>query len=138
MGVAGDVQRRVLQRRGVTGELLQRLVEIAFLLLVFPGEEALLPHVGEAVAAAGLGDALLEGETLAGRIVLGRGRVFEQTAEIEKMLLRGRALGERDRLPFVDELLRGHAAHRGRGPPITTIRRTQLSDVAPLTENGPA
>ena len=113
MGVAGDVQRRVLQRRGVAGELLQRLVEIALLLLVFPGEEALLPHVGEAVAAAGLGDALLEGEMVADRIVLGRGRVLDETAEVEKMLLRGRALGERDRLPFADEVLRGHAADDG-------------------------
>ena len=53
VGVAGDMQRRVFERRGVAGELFQRLVEIALLLLVFPGEISLLPDVGPAFAAAG-------------------------------------------------------------------------------------
>ena len=106
--VAGDVQRRVFERRGVAGQLFERLVEIALLLLVFPGEIALLPDVGPAFAAAGLRRALLEGEMVADRIVLGRRRMIEQPAKVDEMLLRGRALGERDRLPFADEFLRRH------------------------------
>ena len=62
VGVAGDLQRRVFERRRVAHQLGQRVVEIAFLLLVFPGEKALLPDVGKAVAAAGLGYAFFEGE----------------------------------------------------------------------------
>ena len=70
--VAGDMQRRVFERGGVAGQLFERLVEIALLLLVFPGEKALLPDVRPAFAAAGLRRAFLEGEMVADRVVLGR------------------------------------------------------------------
>jgi hypothetical protein len=105
------MQRRVFQSHGVAGELFERLAEVALPLLVLPGEEPLLPDVRPALAAAGLGRALLEGEMVANGIVLGRRRVAEQAAEVKEMLLRRRPLGQGDRLPFADEVLRG----RGRG-----------------------
>ena len=108
VGVAGDLERRIFKGRGVAHELRQRVVEIALLLFVFPSEKAPLPDVGEAFAAAGLGDAFLEGERLTGGIGLDRIVVAEHRAQIEKMRLRGGALGERDRLPFLDELLWRH------------------------------
>jgi len=52
--VAGDVERRVFERGGVAGELGQRIIEIALVLLVLEGEEALLPDIGETAAAARL------------------------------------------------------------------------------------
>lgn len=70
VGVAGHLQRRIFERRGVAHELGEGLVEVALLLLVLPGEEALLPHIGETVAATGLGNAFLEGEPVARRIGL--------------------------------------------------------------------
>ena len=53
--VAGDVQRRIFERGGIASQLFKRLIKIALLLLIFPGEVALLPDVGPAFAAAGLG-----------------------------------------------------------------------------------
>ena len=42
---------------------------------------------------------------IAVRVVLGGRRMIEQLAKIDEMLLRGRPLGQRDRLPFADEFL---------------------------------
>jgi hypothetical protein len=53
--------------------------------------------------------AFLETITFAGRIVLDRRRMVDEAAEIDEMLLRCLPLGERDGLPFPDELMRGHA-----------------------------
>ncbi len=106
--VARDVQRRIFERRGIARQLFERLVEIAFSLLVFPGEIVFLPNVRPALATAGLGYPLLEREMIADRIVLRRGRVIEEPAEVDKVLLRRRALGQRHRLPFADEILRRH------------------------------
>ena len=110
VGVAGDMQRRIFERGRIVRQLFERLAEIALLLLVFPGEEALLPDVRPALAAANLGCALLEGEMVASGIVLCGRRVIEQAAKVDKMLMRRRALGQRHRLPFADEVLRGHAS----------------------------
>ena len=66
--VAGDMQRRILERRGVAGQLFERLAEIALLLLVLPGEKALLPDVGPSFAAAGFRRALFEREMIADRV----------------------------------------------------------------------
>jgi hypothetical protein len=57
--------------------LIHRGVEIALLFFVFPGEKILLPDVGEAFAAAGLGSSLLKGEPLAGRVCRNRVLVLE-------------------------------------------------------------
>ena len=59
--VADDQQRRVLEVLAVVQELLVGGLQVLVLALVLPGEVAALPDVGEAVPAAGLGDALLEG-----------------------------------------------------------------------------
>ena len=74
-------------------ELFEGFAEIALLLFVLPGEEALLPDIGPSFAAADLGRALFEGEMIAFRVVLGGRRVIEQLAEIDEMLLRRRPFG---------------------------------------------
>ncbi len=45
------MERRVLQCRCVSDKLKQRLIEIAVLALVFPGEMILFPNVGKPAAA---------------------------------------------------------------------------------------
>jgi hypothetical protein len=65
VGVARYLERRILKRGRIADQLRQRVVKIALLLLVFPGKEAFFPDIGEAVPAAGLGDALFEREPLA-------------------------------------------------------------------------
>ena len=106
--VADDKQGRVLQRGGVARELDHRLVEVSPALLILPGEIALLPNVRPAVAAARDRGAFFEGEVVAVGVVLGRRRVVEQPAQIQEMLLRRRALGQRMGFPFADEILRRH------------------------------
>ena len=63
--VADHQQGRVVQGVAVAQELVVGGVQVLVLALVLPAEEALLPDVGEAVAAAVLGRALLEAERLA-------------------------------------------------------------------------
>ena len=60
--VAHDQERRVLQDFAVLEELLVGGVEVLVLALVLPGEEALLPDVGPALAAALLARPILEGK----------------------------------------------------------------------------
>src|SRR5208337_3765184 len=90
------------------GQLFERLAEIALLLLVFPGEKALLPDVRPAFAAAGLRRAFLEGEMIADRVILNWCRMVEQAAKVDEVLLGGGAFGERHRFPFANEVLRRH------------------------------
>jgi hypothetical protein len=52
-----------------------------------------LPDIGEAVAATGLGDPLLEGESFTGRVGGDGILVTNEGADIEKMRMGGRALG---------------------------------------------
>ncbi len=108
IGVAGDLKRRIFQRRRVAHELTKGFVEIALLLFVLPREEALLPYVGKTVAASGLGHAFFECEPVAGRVGLDRIVVAKQSAKIVEMRLRGGTFGKRDRLPFLDEFQRSH------------------------------
>ena len=115
MGVAGDMDGRIFEPGRVMSQLLHGLVQVALLLFVFPGEEPLLPDIGPAIAAADLGRALFEGEMVAHWIILGGRGVVEQPAEVNEMLLRRRAFGQRDRLPFLDEILRGHQGRAGLG-----------------------
>ena len=109
VGVAGHIQRRVFEIPGVLGKLFQRFAEAFFLFLVLECEIALLPDISEARRADGFERALLETIALARRIVLYRGRMVDEAAEIDEMLLRRLPLGERDGLPFFNELMRGHA-----------------------------
>jgi hypothetical protein len=55
--------------------------------------------------AAGLGGAGLEAEALAGGIVLGRGGMPDEGAEVEEVLLGGGPLFELGLAPFGDECL---------------------------------
>ena len=122
--VGGDQQRRVLQRHGVVEELAEGGVEVAVAALVLPGEAVLAPDVGPALAAAGLGGALLEGEPVAARV--GGGGIFqpEQAAEVVEMGLGGRAFLQLDRPPFRDEVLGGHVGlGLRRGRPVRPLRR---------------
>ena len=84
---------------------LEQALAFAF---VFPGEVPFHPHIGPALAAAGLVDAALERVPGALRVGGRRLGLLEQLAEIEEMLLGGAALGELRLLPLGDELLRGH------------------------------
>jgi hypothetical protein len=61
------------------------------------------------LATAGLGDAAFEG--VPGPVGIGRSRfgLAEQVAEVEEMLLGGRAFGEIGPLSYGDEFLREHA-----------------------------
>ena len=68
--VADHEQRRVLQGLAVVLSWRYAALQVLALALVLPGEAAPLPDVGEAVAAADLLGALLEGVPLAGRVGL--------------------------------------------------------------------
>ncbi|HEV7909910.1 MAG TPA: hypothetical protein VGP28_02230 [Methylocella sp.] len=70
---------------------------------------SLLPDIGEARSAGGFERAFLETIAFARRILLNRGRMVDEAAEIDEVLLRRLPLGQRDGLPFPDELVRGHA-----------------------------
>ncbi len=66
----------------------------------------MLPRtIGPALTAFGFVDAAFEG--VPGAVGIGGGGLglAEQIAEVEEVLLAGAALGERDGLPFLDELV---------------------------------
>ena len=106
---------RVLERQRVLPELLEGGVEIGAPSLVFPGEVVALPDVRPVVAARVLARASLEAVPLAGRIGLDRRRLAQQPAQVDEVLLRGRALLQLGGPPLGDELVRRHAAVLARG-----------------------
>ncbi len=126
--VANDEQRRVEQAFAVAEELFVGGVEVGAFALVFPGEAAGLPDVGEAALPGIVGgfahgsetgkagefgvleDVLLEAEGVVRRGVgLGGGGQPEQTAEVvEVFLVRGGFLAG-EALPLGVELGGGHA-----------------------------
>jgi len=75
---------------------------------VFDGEVAAFPDVGVVVVTALFRGAHLEAEAFAGRVRLDRGRVADQVAEVDEMLLGGGLLLEFGVSPFGDEGGRGH------------------------------
>ena len=119
--VGDDQQRRVLQRDRVVQQLGVGGVEVLVLALVLPGEGALAPDVGPALAAAGLGGALLEGEPVAGRVGGDRVGAVEEAAEVVEVGLRGRALLELDGAPLGDE------GGGGQRPTLTQISSARSS-----------
>jgi hypothetical protein len=129
--VADDQQRRVFERLAVLQELVVGGGEVLVFALVFPAEAAALPHVGPAFAAAVLRGAALEGEGLTRRISRRRFRVAEHFAEIEEMLLRGRALGERDFAPLGDEFGGRHVAR----PLLSQATHTAPAAAAPVRQH---
>ncbi len=90
--ITDDEQRRTLQCLTVLEELLIRSRQILSLALVLPREVTALPNVGEPVASADFLGALLEGVPLTARISRVRRGNAEHTAEVDEVLLRGRAL----------------------------------------------
>ena len=101
--VADHKQWRAFQRVAVEKQLVIGRCKIFVLALVLKGEEVLLPHVGETVAAAMFSRALLETEGLAGRIGFGWRRVIDQAAQVDEMLLCCGALFQLSLLPLDDE-----------------------------------
>src|ERR1019366_8658707 len=86
-----------------------RGVEVAALFLILPREVAPPPDIGPTVLAGKARGAFLERVVLAGRIAVW-GWLVQQVAKVDEMLLARRAFGAGVRLPFGDELSRGHAA----------------------------
>jgi hypothetical protein len=109
VGVADHIQWRVFEVPGILRKLFQCFAETFLFLFILEGEVALFPDIGEARPAGGFERAFFETIALARRILLYRGRMVDEAAEIDEMLLRRLPLGERDGLPFPDELMRGHA-----------------------------
>ena len=110
--VGHDQQRRIAERPGIQQQLPVGGVQVAALLLVFPGEAVAPPDIGPAILAGELGGALLERVVLAGGVAVRR-RLVQQVAEVDEMLLARRALVARAGLPFRDEIRRGHARRLG-------------------------
>ena len=108
--VADHQERRVAEVVLVAHQLDVGGPQVLVLALVLPGEEVALPGVGEAVAAGGLADPLLEGVLGAGRIGLVGGRLAEHPAEVDEVLLRGGLLRGRHAAP----LRRERARRQGR------------------------
>jgi len=84
-------------------DLLIGFGEVGVRAFVLPGEGALFPDVGPALAAALLVGAFLEGQ--AAVAVLAGGLVAEQPAQIDEMFLGDTALFAGLAAPFADELL---------------------------------
>src|SRR5437870_3194501 len=81
---------------------------------VFPGELAFHPDIGPPLAAVRFMGAALEGVPGALRIDGRRLGLAEQLAQVQELLLRGRALGELGLLPLGNEFLRRHEDRRSR------------------------
>lgn len=110
--VRDDEQRRIAQRLAVFEELDVCGFQILALALVLPAEEVPLPDVGEAAAADGLLEGLLEGIRGTGRVCLGRSRLAEHRAQVEEVGLGGRTFGRLDAAPPGGELAGCHANDR--------------------------
>ena len=103
--VGNDQKRGVLQRNRIT---LKLRIEVPAFAFVFPSEAPALPHIGPAVAAAGLERALLEGIPSALGIGLARRGLIQHAAEVDELRLRCRAFGQLDILPLGDEFVWRH------------------------------
>ena len=108
--VGYDQQRRIFQRHRILQQLGIGLVQIGVSPLIFPAEAFAPPHIGPAVAAAGLAGALFEGEPVSHGV--GRYGIEhpQKCTEIVEMTLRGRAFLQLDIAPFLQEFMRCHLA----------------------------
>ena len=98
-----------------------RGVQVLVLPLVFPGEPSAPPHIGPALAAAGLGGALLEGIGCAGRVGVRRW-LIEQRTQVQKVLLSSGTLVAGIGSPFGDQSSWGHAKRLHRVNPVSAQR----------------
>ena len=112
--VRNDEKRRVLERQRVLAELGEGRVQVRVLALVLPREAVAFPHVRPAVATPVLACAALEAVGLACGVGLRWDRLAEQAAQIDEVLLRGRALLQLRRPPLGDEFARGHVVSNPR------------------------
>ena len=101
------MERRIFEGGGVAGQLRQRVIEIAALLLVLEGEKTLLPHVRPAVTAAGLFRAIFVGEPSVVGICFAWCRVTHKSTQVFKKRLGVAALVAAG-FPFIDEVSRRH------------------------------
>ena len=112
--VGDDEERRVAQVLAVAEQLDVGGLQVLALALVLPAEEVLLPDVGEAVSPTRLGDGLLEGVVVAGRVGLVGRRLAEHPAQVDEVFLGGGLLLRLVVAPLLGELARcqgrlGHA-----------------------------
>ena len=103
--IADDERGRVLEVLAVVEQLAVGGGEVGVRALVLPAEAAAPPDVGPALAAgAGPFRAGLEGIRLAAGVALVGRRHAEQAAEVDEVLLRGRALAPRVVAPLRGEV----------------------------------
>jgi hypothetical protein len=103
--VADDQQRRVFQRQRVLLQLAKCCFQIFPLSLVFPSETAALPNVSPAVTTARLRRAALETVEISARVRFSWGWFIQKAAQVDKMLLGGRAFFQLDRPPLSNKLI---------------------------------
>jgi hypothetical protein len=114
LGIGDNQQRWLLERDGITLELDIGRVEVAVASLLFPSEVPSLPNIRPAVATSCFQCPFLEGVPLTCRVGVGRTWLVQHPAEVDKMRLRRRALGQLDVLPLGNEVLRRHCGHNPR------------------------
>jgi hypothetical protein len=115
----GDHEERwVLERVLVVDELAVRGLAV-LAVLVLPGEEALLPDVGEAVTPVELPGTLLERIPGARRVGLRWPRLTEHGAQVQEVGLGGGTFAGRHAAPLRGELEGGHAS---RESAVLTVR----------------
>ena len=110
----GDYQQgRVLQCQRILAQLVEGGVQILVFALVLPCEAVAFPDIGPAAAAGVFARAALKAVALPAGVVFRRRRFIQQPAQVDEVLLRGRALVQFRRVPFGYELLRFHYLSNG-------------------------
>src|ERR1019366_396812 len=110
--VADDQQGRIFESESILLKLPECGVQVLALPFIFPAEVAALPDVGPTLAATCLRGAALKAVEITRGIGFCRRRFAEQSAQIEKMLLRCRALLQLNGVPFSNEVIdRERARH---------------------------
>ncbi|MDX1417452.1 MAG: hypothetical protein R3293_24825 [Candidatus Promineifilaceae bacterium] len=105
--VAGDEQRRVVQRFAVELQLAVGAFEVFVRSFVFPDEVIAKIDVGESFLAAGFNGLRFEGEVAAAGIVFDGCGVVDQTADVVEVGLGSGRFFEPDLAPLFDEGLGG-------------------------------
>jgi hypothetical protein len=104
LAIAHHQQRRIVELQGIVGQLLEGGPQIAARLLVFPAKTAALPHIGPAIAAAGLPGAAFKA------VVVRVARLVdaEQVTQVVEMLLGAGTFIEPVIFPESNEVFGGH------------------------------
>jgi hypothetical protein len=127
--IAGDQERRILERERVALQLIDGVVEAATAALVLPAEAAALPDIRPALAAGGLADAFLEAVRLALGVGVGRLRLVQKLAQVIEMGVRGGSLLQVRRLPLRDEIFRCHGGASGSSSHIAMLQSRRLKGI---------